>query len=154
MKFTIELDDFWMDEENSGSLECQLKQEIIDETTRRIRNDIKGQVENEIVKKVDEFITSRMSVVINDKIAECIKTGVIKAGRQRSEIRIEDYIKEKFEDDIGWSSPNKHISKIAEEFGRELRLQYNNVFANKIVQNMREHGFLKDEISQMLLESK
>jgi len=51
----------------------------------------------------------------------------------------------------GWNNPERVLKAIAMEFGKELKLQYNNMFANKIVQNMKEQGLLKDEVVQILL---
>ena len=152
MKFTIEIEEFWL-EEDSNSIQDELKSSITDEVTRRIREEIKDKIDSEIKDKVGDFMNARMSVIINDQLASCIENGTIKDKRRSGseEIKITDYVKDKFLDSSGWGNPDKHIDKIAKEFGVELKLQYNNAFANKIVQNMKEQGLLKDEVVQILL---
>lgn len=156
MKFTVELEEFWL--EDGGDIEyieSELKREIIREVTSKIRESLSEKVNEEIYEKVKEFTISRMSVVINEEIAKCIETGVIESRRTgtKKEISINEHVKEMFVSNSGWGSADHYISKIAKEFGEELKLQYNNVYANKIVQNMKEQGFLKDDVAQMLLGS-
>jgi hypothetical protein len=149
MKFSINLEEFWMDED-SGDLECELKKDITNAVTQKIMSEIKDKIDEEIKDKVTNFVDARMSVIINDALEQCINNDTIKP-RHGSEIKISSYIKDQFENDSGWGNPDKHINKIAKSFGEELKLQYNNLFANKIVQNMKEQGLLKDEVVQILL---
>lgn len=150
MKFTVDLEEFWM-EEDGESLDAELKKYIIRSVSGKIEKSIQEKVEAEIEKKVDEFVSARLSVIINDQLAECIEKGVIQPRCHSIPISITTYIKERFLDNSGWSTPTKYIEKIAKEFGADLKLQYNNAFANKIVANMKEQGLLKDEVVQILL---
>jgi DNA-binding transcriptional regulator YhcF (GntR family) len=150
MKFTIELEEFWMDED-SEEVEVEIKKHIIYEVTKKIEASIADKVNEQITKNVEEFIQARLSVIINDEMAKCMDNGVIQPRGTVSEISITDHVKARFLESSGWQNPNKHIDQIAKEFGNELKLQYNNAFANKIVQNMKEQGLLKDEVVQILL---
>lgn len=151
MKFnvSIDLDEFWLDNDRDYELSDLLKDSIKSDVIRQIKENIKDQVQKEIKEKTEQFIISRLSVIINDTLAECIDQGEIKKGD--GYIKITDHVKNLFLSNNSWNHPDDKIKRIAKEFGEELKIQYNNAFANKIVQNMREQGFLKDDIAQLLL---
>jgi len=67
-------------------------------------------------------------------------------------VTIVDHVKGIFKNNHGWSNPHSQLERLAKDFGKEIKLQYNNAFANKIVSNMKEQGLLKDEVVQILLE--
>ena len=151
MKFTVDLEDFWLDEDASD-IETELKNHIINSVVFQIGASIKEKVDTQISKTVNEVIERKLTTIIDDKLSDLIDIGTIT--RNRKEISIVDHVKEVFEDNNGWGSADKKIERIAKEFGHELKLQYNNAFANKIVMNMKEQGLLKDEVVQILLSPK
>ncbi len=89
MKFVIDLEDFWIDEEDN--LEHALKSHIISDVLRKITSNIESKVEEQISKKVQEVVNEKLSSVIDNKFTELIACGMI--NRQRKEIYIVDYIK-------------------------------------------------------------
>lgn len=150
MKFTVEVEEFWLDEEEdlTEALQGHVKREVV----RKISESVKDKVEKQIVKKLDEVIEQKLALVIDSSLADLVATGMITYNR--SEVSIVDHIKHRFQSNSGWGDPSSHIDDIAKKFGAELKAQYNNVFANKIVQNMKEQGLLKDEVVQILLGDK
>lgn len=150
MQFKIDLEDFWLEEDDN--IEDALKSHIINSVTHKIIQSIQVKVDAQITKSVNEVISEKLDKVIDDQLDKLIDAGVIT--HQREEISIVDHIKNLFLQNSGWSQPNTKIEKVAKAFGNELKLQYNNAFANKIVQNMKEQGLLKDEVVQILLEGK
>ena len=149
MKFTIEMEDFWLEE---GEIAEELKRHVQHEVVRGILDSIKDKVEQQITKKVDEVIEQKITLVIDSELANLVDTGVII--RNKHEIPLVDHLKNVFQTSHGWNNPDAKMKAIAEKFGNEIKLQYNNIFANKIVQNMKEQGLLKDEVVQILLEGK
>ena len=152
MKFTIELEDFYTDEDDSDSLEASLKKHIITDVTHKIQASIKDKVDKQITEKVGAIVEEKIIAAIDGKLSELIDTGMIR--RNGKDISIVDFVKDEFQRTHGWSNPQSQIEKIAKRFGEELKLQYNNAFANKIVMNMKEQGLLKDEVVQILLGGK
>lgn len=149
MKFTVEVEDFWLEEEElTAELQGHVKREVV----REISQSIKDKVENQITKKVNEIIQQKVSLVIDDTLTDLVGTGVIV--RDKKEITIVEHVKNIFQQNHGWSNYHRQMEAIAKKFGAELKLQYNNAFANKIVSNMKEQGLLKDEVVQILLEGK
>lgn len=149
MKFTIEVEEFWLeDEELTEALQGHIKRQVVND----ISKSIKEKVEAQIAAKVKEVVEQKVSLVIDSTLTDLIATGVII--QNSKEITITDYVKDIFQRHHGWSNPKQQMEKIAQKFGDELKLQYNNVFANKIVLNMKKQGLLKDEVVQILLEGK
>ena len=150
MKFTIETNDFWLDEESE--LEPALKAHIIHNVISKITKDIEGKVQKEVSLKAQSLIADKLSSVIDNKLSELLTTGIISVSGK--EVPIETHLKELFEKSHGWSNPSAKIQEFAKKFGESMKTQYNAVFANQIVVSMKEQGFLKDEVVNLLLTEK
>lgn len=149
MKFTVEVEDFWLEEEElTETLQGHIKHEVV----REISASIKDKVEQKITEKIKDTIDQKISLIIDTVLTDLVTTGVIV--RNGSEISIADHVKNLFQGNNRWSNVDQQMERIAKKFGEELKLQYNNIFAAKIVSNMRAQGFLKDDVAQMLLEDK
>jgi len=149
MKFTIEVEDFWLEEEEiTEALQSHIKMEVV----REIQKGIKDKVEDQIAVKIKETIDQKIALVIDTVLTDLVTTGVIT--RSRVEISIVDHIKNVFQANTGWNSPTEQIAKLAKGFGAEMKAQYNAVFASNVVQGMKEQGLLKDDVVQMLLNDK
>ena len=153
MKFTIEVDDFWLGE---AELEPALKRFIVNDVVEKITKSIQDKVDKQITEKVNEIANSRLSYMINDRIKELLETGILVTGTgsNRKDIKFIDHINNLFNSHHGWHRPDEVLQKIAKAFGEELKAQYNNIFAAKIVQNMREQGMLREDVAQLLLNGK
>jgi len=148
MKFEIDIKDFWLDDDDD--IEPALIKHIVSSVTKKITESIQEKVDETITLKVKECIEARLSAVISDQIQKCMDEGTIVRGGM--DIKIIDYVKDRFENNHSWGSPNACIDKAAERFGKEFKAQYNTIFAGKIVEKMKEQGFLKDDVVKMLLE--
>ena len=149
MKFTVDVEEFWIEEDE---LTDALKRDVKRDVVNQISTDIKDKVEQEIALKVKEAIDNKINLIIDSTLTDLMATGVI--SRNNQEITIEAYVKDLFQKNTGWNQPARQIDDIAKKFGQELKAQYNNIFATKIVQNLKEQGMLKDEVAQILLEDK
>jgi len=149
MKFTVEVKDFWLDEEElTETLQSYVKTEVV----REIQASIKDKVEKQIAVKVKDVIDHKIALVIDSALTDLIAAETITYNRQ--EISIKQHVKNLFHSSTGWSNPNNQIANLAKEFGAEMKAQYNAVFANNVVQGMKEQGLLKDDVVQMLLSDK
>ena len=148
MNITIELDDEWIEEQSiSEAMEESIKRSIVFSLTEKN----KQRTEVAITNAVDEAIESKLNAVIDEVISQAVDNGRIM--RNRQEISIVRYIETLFMESSGWGSPNKKIEAVAKKFGEDLKIQYNNIFAAKIVENMKKQGFLKDDVASLLLEN-
>lgn len=147
MKFTVEVEDFWLEEEElTEALSSHIKSEVV----HKISASIKEKTDKQITEKIKEAIDKKIELVIDSTLTDLIATGLIM--RNGKEVSIIDHIKSVFQNNNTWSSPNVQIAKIAKAFTVELKAQYDMVFANQIVVKMKEQGFLKDDLVQVLLK--
>lgn len=146
-KFTIEVEDFYLeDEELSEGLRAYIKHDVVSQ----ISKNVKEQTQKQITDKIQEVISQKIDLVIDSTLTDLIATGIIE--KHGSDISIIDHIKDVFLNNAGWSNPKKQIAEIALEFTKELKRQYDVVFANEIVVKLKEQGFLKDDLVQILLK--
>jgi hypothetical protein len=151
MKIIVDLEDFWPEEEE-GDLPEQIKKHVIWDVTRQVWNDVRTEVKRELQAQITQTIDSQLKDVIAETISDEVDKGVINNRGLGDPIKITDHVRNLFHNKSGWCDADKKIERIAADFAKELKLQYNNVFAAKIVDNMKKQGLLKDEVTQLLLE--
>jgi len=149
MKITVELNDFWIEEgELNSALSSEIKRSVIHQITKSIQD----KVDIEITKKVEKVINGKIAAVIDMHIADCVNSGEITVNK--AQISIKDHLQNMFNSNTGWNNPRDQLIRLANDFGKQLKSQYDVAFANRIVIAIREQGMLKDEVVQMLLENK
>ena len=146
MKFTIEVEEFWADEEE---LSAALQNHVIQVVTTQIFGVIKDKVDADITAQVNAAIKTQLDKIINDRLTELMAVGKIIIDKQ--EVSIVDHIKKVFEQNIGWSNPRDQVAALAKQFGAQLKTQYDVLFANRIVVKLNEQGMLKDEVVRLLI---
>ena len=152
MKFTVELEDFWMDED-SGGIEEELKNHIVTSVVVQIKKQIQESIDSKITEHVKEKADIIISAQIKGKVTELIETGEIKPRHKSESILITEYVKEKFMDNSGWGSTDSQVKDLAKKFSDEMKKRYDAAFACHIVDNMRKNGLLKEDEITKLLES-
>lgn len=163
MKFTIELNEFWLDED-SDYLENEIKSYIIKQVTQSVYGEIKNKVEDQITRQIKETIENTMYKKATLYMDECFQkavlpTNVYENGRTvKKDLTLEEYVINKFKKDSGWASPNDKIEKLAkqfaEKFGQEIKDRYDLLFATQIVRKLDKEGLLKDNVAKLILENK
>ena len=149
MKFTVEVDDFWLDEEElSEALESHLSRDV----TSQIHKSIKDNINDLVTKKIKELTAVKLEAMIDAHLSSFMEAG--KLTRNNKEIPITQYLKNIFDRDNAWGSVDRKVKDYAASFARDMKLQYDAAFANKIVCNMKEQGLLKNEVVQILLDGK
>lgn len=149
MKITIDVSEFYLGEETD--LESGLKDFIIKEVIFRIFNSIETRIEEHIERRVKNEVEQKLTFFINKTITDLIDTENIVVGGKS--VRIVDFIKERFVNNSGWSSPQESIKKLAQEFGKELKSRYDLQFASHVVAKLNEQGMLKEDIAKILLST-
>ena len=149
MKIIVDIEEFWT-EEDGENLSVSLKHSVKGAVISEIQTRIKSQVDKEITEKCTAFIQDKLSKLIESKLTEIFATETIRVNSQ--EILIADHVKSLFDRNHGWNSPNEIMKKIADNFCKELKAQYNNVFATKIVLSLKDQGMLKEDVAKLLLQ--
>ncbi len=151
MKFTVEIDEFWLDEDSNG-FEEELKTSIKNDVIREIKKSMDDKIQSEISRIAKDMIEKSMYSHIQSKVKEVIKNGTIKKdGYSNDEITIEAWIKSKFIGNSGYGSPDESIKKLAKQFGDEMKQRYDLLFASQIVAKLNEQGLLKEDVAKLLL---
>lgn len=146
MKFIVDVADCYIDSED---LEQVLTDQILSRLAKDIRKITGDALEKSIRLKVETLVNDEMTDVVATTMKRLTEEATIIV--RGKEVTIENHLKDIFQDSSGWNNPEKRMKEIAHEFGRELKLQYNNVFANKIVLAMKEQDMLKDDVVKVLL---
>lgn len=94
MKFTVELDEFWMDED-SGTLDEKLKSYVIHDVIMQIKSGIREKIETEISSQIQKQLEQCMYEYIQKEVKDFISEGKIrKSSYNKEEILIKDWIEE------------------------------------------------------------
>jgi len=152
MKFTIEVEEFWLDEESE--LEPALKDHIKRDVINQIESSIKAKVEDAITKEVKSQVEQMLYRRITSLVNECISSDKIK-GRYTNdpEITLQEYVKLQFTQTAREKAPiDETIKKLAEAFGSEMKKRYDLLFASQVVAKLGEGGLLKEDAVKLLLD--
>lgn len=151
MKFTVEIDEFWLDEDANG-FEEELKNSINIDVCQQIKKMMLTHIENEITNVVKQQVSDTLREQIQALVADVISTGEIKESYYSDKkISIEDWIKSQFNANCGYHNANAKITELAKKFGDEMKQRYDLLFASQIVAKLDEHGLLKEDIAELLL---
>ena len=158
MKFTVEVEDFYLEEDElSVSLQTLIKHDIANQINALIKDRVKSLIDAEIRQEVETKLEVRVSTLINE-----VSANVKIKGRYSTdpEMSIAEYIKfkfnevdiksktsEKLEDDL-----KKLVKAQSEKTVLELKNRYDVLFATQIVQKLNEQGMLKENVAKILLE--
>lgn len=134
--------------ELSDAIKGSIKNSVINELLPKM----KASIEEGITKKVDTIITERVNSTVDKTLQGILENDDFKFNSSRFSGTIKDYIKEKFEDSRNWGNPREALDQIAKKYAQEMKLQYNNIFAARVVDNMREQGLLIDDFAKLLTE--
>lgn len=151
MKFTVEIDEFWLDEDSNG-FEEELKNSIKKDVCQQIKKMMLTHIENDITNVVKQQVSDTLREQIQALVADVISTGMIReSSYSDKEISIENWIKQQFQGNCGYQNADRKISELAKKFGDEMKQRYDLLFASQIVAKLDEHGLLKEDIANLLL---
>ena len=151
MKFTVEIDEFWLDEDSNG-FEEELKNSIKIDVCQQIKKMMLTHIENEITNVVKQQVSDTLREQIQALVADVISTGMIReSSYSDKEISIENRIKSQFNANCGYHNANAKITELAKKFGDEMKQRYDLLFASQIVAKLDEHGLMKEDIAELLL---
>lgn len=154
MKITIDLDDFWMDEDSKNFTE-EFKNFVKSKTMSGIWALLKEKAQEQLMKEIKETVQAELKPRITEAIAGLIKNGKTASYRNsHEEVTLEEYVRECFQVNSNWSNFEKTIQNITTSFAKELRERYDLNFASQVVVRLGEQGFLKEDISKLLTEGK
>lgn len=155
MKFTVELDDFYLDEDED--LIPAIKAEVIGSVSNQIWNKIRDKVEKSVVDplvtKIRGDIDKKINDMMMDKLTNIMKSESFKPNEYSKEMTFQEYLEKKM-NDSGYSTLQSTIKNLAKEQTDELKKRYDLLFATQIVSRLSDNGMLKDDVAELLLTEK
>lgn len=150
MRFTVEVEDFYIEEgELATELQHQLKSSIVREIREEIKDKVKSFTETHIRQVINEGLQARVQVLMD----EIISSGKLKGEYSSDpEITVEEMIRQRFlkaRPDITKTVESKVKSHV-----KDLQDRYDLMFATQLITKIKEQGFLKQEAVDMLLGEK
>lgn len=153
MKFTVEIEDFWCDEDTN--IEDELKSSIINSVVHKIKADIKDAIDTQIREVVQQQILDNMATEIAMVTRSVVNTETVKNPYNSNErVTIKDLVVKTVEQKGGgWANPIKELEKYAHKHMEQIKSHYDFLFASSIVKKMAEQGMLKDDnIAKLMKE--
>lgn len=149
MKFIVDVEDFWLDEESelAPALQANIKNEVV----QQIKKSVETQVTDLMNKIMKEEIKSKLDTIVGDLMRDFLVKGKIKGSYH-------------FDPDLTmmeWVSKNvtgqnatiqDWIKKSVEQQVNALKQRYDLLFATQIVSKLNQEGMLKSDIAKLLLE--
>ena len=160
---TVDLSDFYMEEDNNSFskeikdyISSQVKREILEDWSKKISEEFNKAVFAEVDKQKDSFITNTVNELIhNAKVKKRYSTNEL--------ISFSDFVIDEIQrNNLSSSNIDSMIrtrtGEISEDIKRqaakisvELKERYDLLFASQIVSKLNEHGMLKENVAQLLL---
>ena len=148
MKFTIEIDDFWLDSEDE--LEPALKRYVINEVTDKIHKSISDKVDKAILVLLNKEFEIGYGKKVEKFISDSFEDGELKIGQD--DLSAKEYFLSQAKNNYGWSSVKDALEKSAKRHVEEMKKRYDLYYASHVVSKLSENGLLKDDKLKELLE--
>lgn len=149
MKFTVEVEDFWIEE---GELAAELQKQIKNDVVNQIRESVKQQVATFMDSHVREVIDGELKARVQVLMDNMIATGKVKGGTYGSEeVTVADWIKREFANkrtDVTTAIQKQVAMQI-----EEIKRSYDMYFTTQLIMKIKEQGMLKDDAANMLLHA-
>lgn len=154
MKLKVDLDDFYLDEEDD------LVPAIKDFVVNKITNTIWDRVEEKIKQKILDLCNENIQKIINEKIetylTEILNKEMIKKNRWSDElVSLQEYVSIAFNEDFD-NDYRRILERIVEgkakDICEEIKKRYDLLFASQLISKMNDQNMLKEDIAKLILD--
>lgn len=154
MKLKVDLDDFYLDEEDD--LVPAIKNFVVNEVTSTIWD----RVEEKIKQKILDLCNENIQKIIDEKIemylTEMLDKEMIKKDRWSDElISLQEYVLTAFNKDFDNNYKNT-LGRIVEgktkNICEEIKKRYDLLFASQLISKMNDQNMLKEDIAKLILD--
>lgn len=162
MKVIVEvnLNDIWPEYEESSygpeptnTLGKQVEQAIAHEVQQKVWNLVKDQVTKKITDDVYNMVQSQVSSKIDAYTEAFLAQGTFTKGSSEPK-SVKDYVESFITEQKVWTSFASNLSKVAENFAKDVQKKYDVLFATKIVMSLKDTGMLDKDRLQALFQDK
>jgi len=147
MKFTVEVEDFWLEEgELSTTLKDAVKQDVVFQIRTEIKEKVQKLMEDILKKEILKQIETRVQMLMET----FLKDGKVKAPySNQPEMTVEEWIATSFKN--ADKTIKDYIEKSAKLQSDELKKRYDLLFASQIVTKLNEQSMLREDVAKLLL---
>lgn len=154
MKLKVDLDDFYLDEEDD------LIPAIKDFVVSKVTFTIWSKIENIVNQKVLELCNENIQNIIDNKIEghlnELLDKEIVKKDRWSSDlITLKEYVSITFNKDFDQnyrSRLEKFVEGKAKDICEEIKKRYDLLFASQLISKMNDQNMLKEDIAKLILD--
>lgn len=151
MTITINMDEFWMDEDSS--FEESFKKYIIDQATYKAFESVKKNLYKEISLKVEEEVREKTEEFMHDFVKQNADKLEMKVGYNQT-VPLEEGIRTILSnnaDKYAMTSITKLVEAYAKSFVDDLRKRYDLLFASQVITKLNENNMLKEGVFEALM---
>lgn len=154
MKLKVDLDDFYLDEEDD------LVPAIKDFVVNKVTSTIWDRVEEKIKQKILDLCNENIQKIIDEKIetylTEMLDKEMIKKDRWSDElVSLQEYVSTTFNKDFD-NNYKKRLDNIVEsktkDICEEIKKRYDLLFASQLISKMNDQNMLKEDIAKLILD--
>jgi len=149
MKFTVEVEEFYMEEEDlSSALKIAIKNDVINQ----IRDNIKSQVSSFMDSHIKAVLNTEIQTRVQIAMDEIVSVGKVKGPYSSDpEMTVSDWIKKQFT--AKNADITKSINSKVDTHVKELQNRYDLLFATQLITKMKDAGMLNEQAAQILIAS-
>lgn len=154
MKLKVDLDDFYLDEEDD------LVPAIKDFVVNKVTGTIWDRVEEKIKQKILDLCNENIQKIIDEKIekylTEMLDKEMIKKDRWSNElVSLQEYVSTTFNKDFD-NNYRKKLENVVEsktkDICEEIKKRYDLLFASQLISKMNDQNMLKEDIAKLILD--
>jgi hypothetical protein len=147
MKFTIELEDFYLEEgEITEALKDHIKTSVVYQISQNIKEQVAGFMDHHLKSQITDQLKTRVQLLMDDLLA----TGKVKDRYSNKEITAKEWIASEFTQK--GTDITEFIKKQVVFHVKELQNRYDLLFASQLIIKMKDQGFLKEDVAKLLLQ--
>ena len=153
MKITVNVEDFYFDEEDYSSLDKQLKSFVVQKTKEAIWASIQEVVQKEVSEGLKAYYKKTLKRQINHRIKKYIDSGKLKDG-YHGEVAIDKWIGDLFSNNRSHNSDDlkKKVNERVDYLTKQIKNRYDLHFASQFVAKINEQGLLKEGVFKAITE--
>lgn len=151
MTITINVDEFWLDEESD--FEESLKKYIVEQATYKVFGKIKNELLEKIHIKVEEEVYEKVEEFMRDFIKQNANKLEMKVGYGQT-VPLEEGVRSILSnraENYAMSSITKLVEAYAKSFVDDLRKRYDLLFASQVITKLNENKMLKEGVFESLM---
>lgn len=154
MKLKVDLDDFYLDEEDD------LVPAIKDFVIKKVTGTIWDRVEEKIKQKILDLCNENIQKIIDEKIekylTEMLDKEMIKKDRWSDElVSLQEYVSTTFNKNFDNNYRNilgMIVDGRTKDICEEIKKRYDLLFASQLISKMNDQNMLKEDIAKLILD--